>query len=144
MAVAQVGQTDRLADEGPEGGDVPPVGADGVRALAVQPQADELLFGGVGRDRSRRDGVLTMSNDYQRLLASFEVALALARPSEFVERTLAQKILNLSAETIGEISALLTQAALDAIERGTEQITNGSLDACSYVSPRDRRRAALV
>ncbi len=55
LEVAQVGQPDRLADEGAEGGDVAPVGADGVGALAVQPQADELLFGGVGRDRGRRD-----------------------------------------------------------------------------------------
>jgi hypothetical protein len=51
LQVAQVGQPDRLADEGPEGGDVAPVGPNGVGALAVQPQPDELLFGGVGRDR---------------------------------------------------------------------------------------------
>ena len=36
----------------PEGGDIAPVGADRVTALAVQPEADELLFGGVGRDGS--------------------------------------------------------------------------------------------
>ena len=47
----------------------------------------------------------TMSDDYLRLLASFEVAFALARPSKLAERTLAQKILNLSEGTIGEISA---------------------------------------
>jgi hypothetical protein len=85
-------------------------------------------------------GRWTMSDDYLRLLASFEVAFALARPSKLVERTLAQKILNLSEGTIGEISALLTRAALDAIECGTEQITSASLDRCGYVAPRERRQ----
>jgi len=80
-----------------------------------------------------------MTDDYLRLLASFEVAFALARPSRLVERTLAQKILTLSEGTIGEISALLTRAALEAIDRGTEQITSVSLDGCGYLSPRDRR-----
>lgn len=81
-----------------------------------------------------------MTDDYLRLLASFEIAFPLARPSKLVERTLAQKILNLSEGTIGEISALLTTATLDAINRGTEQITSASLDGCGYISPRERRR----
>lgn len=42
-----------------------------------------------------------MTDDYLRLLASFEVAFALPRPSKLVERTLAQKTLNLSEGTIG-------------------------------------------
>jgi len=54
----------------------------------------------------------TMSDDYLRLLASFEVAFSLAQPSKLAERTLAQKILNLSEGTIGEISALLTWATV--------------------------------
>jgi hypothetical protein len=58
LEVAEIGQPDRLADEGAKGSDITPVGADGVRALAVQPQGDELFFGASGRDRGRRDGVL--------------------------------------------------------------------------------------
>jgi hypothetical protein len=42
--------------------------------------------------------------------------------------TLARKILGLFEGTIGEISALLTCAALVAVERGTEQITSCVLD----------------
>ena len=84
-------------------------------------------------------GRWTMSDDYLRLLASFEVAFPLARPSKLVERALAQKILILSEGTIGKISALLTRAALNAIEHGTEQITSASLEGCDYTSPRDRR-----
>lgn len=81
----------------------------------------------------------SMTEDYLRLLASFEVALPLLRPSELTQPTLAQKILSLSEGTIGEISALLTRAASDAIGRGSEQITSASLDACGYASPRERR-----
>ena len=89
-------------------------------------------------------GRWTMTDDYVRLLASFEVAFRLARPSALVDRTLAQKILNLSEGTIGEISALLTRAALDAIECGAEQITSASLDRCGYIAPRDRRHPTTV
>src|ERR1022692_1499809 len=70
----------------------------------------------------------TLTDEYLRLLASFEVALPLERPSRLAQLTLARKILNLSEGTIGEISALLTGAALAAIERGTEQITSNVLD----------------
>ena len=73
----------------------------------------------------------TMTDDYLRLLASFEVALPLMRlctHSVLKKTTLAQKILSLSEGTIGEISALLSRVALDAIECGSEQITNAFLD----------------
>ncbi len=45
----------------------------------------------------------TMTEDYLRLLASFEVALALQRRSRLAQTTLAQKILSLTEGTIGEI-----------------------------------------
>jgi hypothetical protein len=60
------------------------------------------------------------------------------------EVKLARKILGLSDGTIGEISALLTCAALAAIERGMEQITSNTLDDCGYVAPRERRRSAAL
>ncbi len=82
----------------------------------------------------------SMNEGYLRLLASFEVALPLLRPSALTEATSAQKILGLTEGTIGEISALLTRAALNAIEFGSEQITNATLDTCGYTSPRERRR----
>ena len=84
-----------------------------------------------------------MGEDYLRLLASFEVALPLEQRSGLVEPALALKILSLSEGTIGEISALLCRAALEAIERGTEQITGASLERCGYVAPSERRRAAI-
>ncbi len=53
---------------------------------------------------------------------------------------MAIRILSLSEGTIGEISALLCRAAIDAIESGTEQITIASLEQCGYVVPSQRRR----
>jgi hypothetical protein len=76
-------------------------------------------------------------------LASFEVARPLEHRSGLVEPALGLKILSLSEVTIGEISALLCRAALDAIERGTEQITSASLDRCGYVAPSERRRTSI-
>jgi hypothetical protein len=54
----------------------------------------------------------------------------------------ALKILSLSG-AIGAISALLCRAAVEAIELGTEQITNASLERCWYITvlePRTSRR----
>jgi Bacterial TniB protein len=84
----------------------------------------------------------TMTDEYLRLLASFEVALPLERHSRLAELPLARKILGLCEGTIGEIAALLTGAALVAIERGTEQITSSVLDDCGYIAPRERRRSS--
>jgi hypothetical protein len=84
-----------------------------------------------------------MSEDYLRLLASFEIALPLEHRSGFLEPAMAIKILSLSEGTIGEISALLCRAAIDAIERGTEQITIASLERCGYVVPSQRRRDVI-
>lgn len=85
----------------------------------------------------------TMGEDYLRLLASFEVALPLEQRSGLVEPELALKILSLSEGTIGEISALLCRAALDAIERGAEQISGASIERCGYITPSHRRHATI-
>jgi hypothetical protein len=77
------------------------------------------------------------------LLASFEAPLSLERRSGFVEPASALKTLSLSEGTFSEISALLCRAALDAIERGTEQITGASLERCGYITPSQRRYAAI-
>jgi len=78
----------------------------------------------------------TMGEDCLRLLASFEIALPLEHRSGLIEPALALRILSLSEGTIGEISALLCRAPLDAIERGTEQITSALLERCGYVALR--------
>ena len=85
----------------------------------------------------------TMSEDYLRLLASFEPSLRLEQSSNLIEPVVATKILTLSGGTIGEISTLLTRAALRAIEDGSEHIASSTLDSCGYVAPSERRRVAL-
>jgi hypothetical protein len=85
----------------------------------------------------------TMSEDYLRLLASFEKVIPLEHRSELLEPAIAIKILSLSEGTIGEISVLLCRAAIAAIESGTQRITIASLERCGYVARSERRRAAL-
>lgn len=84
-----------------------------------------------------------MNDEYLRLLASFEQMLPLARPSNLTEATLANRILGMSEGIIGEISAILTEAAVLAIETGTEQITVKILSALDYTSPSERKRRKL-
>lgn len=84
-----------------------------------------------------------MSDEYLRLLASFEIALSLEHRSNLIEPELALLILSLCEGTIGEIATLLTRAALHAIERGNEQITMSALQRCGYMSPSKRRGGAV-
>ena len=84
----------------------------------------------------------TMDGEYLRLLASFAIALPFEHHPELTTPAMATKILNLSGGTIGEISALLSKAALEAIRRGNDQLTEELLDICGYVSPTQRRRMA--
>jgi len=78
-----------------------------------------------------------------RLLSSFEQALPLLHSSGLTKRSIALKILSLSEGTIGEISTLLTRAALYAIDNGTERITPTALERCGYVAPSQRKRMAV-
>jgi len=57
----------------------------------------------------------TMSEDYLRLLASFEKVIPLEHRSELLQPAMAIKILSLSEGTIGEISAPICRAAIAAI-----------------------------
>jgi hypothetical protein len=78
-----------------------------------------------------------------RLLASFERLLPLRKPSALAESALAERIYALSEGTIGEISAVITTAAVEAIRSGEERIDRKLLDRIDYVTPSDRRRVRL-
>lgn len=80
------------------------------------------------------------TEDYLRLLASFERLLPLRKPSGLIEPALAERIYAMSEGTIGEISAVITAAALMAIRSGKERIDQELLDQIDYVLPSDRRR----
>lgn len=79
------------------------------------------------------------NDDYLRLLASFEKVLPLKEPSNLIETGIALKVLSLSEGTIGEISKVLSLAAIEAIKLGTEKITPEILDRIDFTPPSERR-----
>ncbi len=63
------------------------------------------------------------SDDLRRLLGAFERVLPLRKPSDLMQRSIAQFVLSASEGLTGEISRLLNEAAALAITDGTEHIT---------------------
>jgi len=77
--------------------------------------------------------------EYLRLLSSFERMLPLKQPAHLTGEDLAFKLLGMSEGTIGELSALLTRAAISAIEKRTETITPKLLDGIGWIRPSERK-----
>lgn len=82
-----------------------------------------------------------IGEDYLRLLASFEAALQLERPSNLADRSLALKLLAISEGTIGEIARIIVEAAHRAIDSGKERIDKALLEECEHMSPSQRTKA---
>lgn len=78
--------------------------------------------------------------DLCALLASFAVSLPLRRRSEIAHPDMARYILTRSEGTIGEMTRLLTAAAIVAVETGEEAITSHTLTLAAYEAPTERRR----
>lgn len=74
------------------------------------------------------------------LLASFAAALPLTRPSRIATDDMAQYLLTRCEGTIGELTRLLTAAAIAAVESGEESINHRTLVMADYVGPTERRR----
>ena len=83
-----------------------------------------------------------LNQEFQMLLASFERALPLRQPSRLADEKLARKLLALSEGSLGELSVLLTSAAVYAVRSGTERIDEKVLAAIDWVPPSERRRRA--
>lgn len=83
-----------------------------------------------------------MDQEFQRLLASFERALPLRKPSRLADVHLARKLLALSEGSLGELSALLTAAAVYAVKSGAERIDETVLAKIDWIPPSERRRQA--
>lgn len=80
-------------------------------------------------------------NDEARtLLASFAAAFPLRRRSIIDTEEMARYLLVRSEGTIGELTRLLTEAAVAAIETGEEAINQRILLAAPYAGPTERRR----
>ncbi|WP_247671077.1 TniB family NTP-binding protein [Pseudoalteromonas sp. MMG005] len=79
-------------------------------------------------------------NEYLRLLASFERMLPLKKPSVLHEHKLASRLFAMSEGYIGELSKILNNAAVYAIENKLEQITLKVLDDLDWITPSARKR----
>jgi hypothetical protein len=77
--------------------------------------------------------------NFLRLLASFEKMLPLKYPSALHETTLATILFSMSEGYIGELSKILTEAAVHAIQSGKEKIDKETLEALAWVAPSKRR-----
>ncbi|MGH3715434.1 MAG: TniB family NTP-binding protein [Micromonosporaceae bacterium] len=75
------------------------------------------------------------------LLASFAAAFPLRRPSPIATIDMAAYLIGRSEGTIGELAALLTDAATAAITSGAEAINATTLRLAGYQGPAERRRA---
>ena len=80
---------------------------------------------------------------YLSLLDSLEAALPLARSSDLSAERKARHILGLSEGLIGEIVAILTKAAIAAIQEGDERITRSSIDNLRYIPLSKRRHGPI-
>lgn len=78
--------------------------------------------------------------DTLSLLASFAAALPLQRPSDLATDDMAQYLLARSEGTIGELTRLLTAAAIAAVECGEESINHRTLVMADYAGPTERRQ----
>jgi hypothetical protein len=74
------------------------------------------------------------------LLASFAASFPLRRPSRIATPEMAEYLLTRSEGTIGELTCLLTDAAVAAIESGEESISQRALLMTPYAGPTERRR----
>jgi type II secretory pathway predicted ATPase ExeA len=83
-----------------------------------------------------------LNQEFQMLLASFERALPLHQPSRLADEQMARKLLALSEGSLGELSVLLTSAAVYAVRSGIERIDAQVLAAIDWVPPSERRRRA--
>ncbi len=83
-----------------------------------------------------------LNQEFQMLLASFERALPLRNPSRLADAQMARKLLALSEGSLGELSVLLTSAAVYAVQSGAERIDEKVLAAIDWIPPSERRRRA--
>lgn len=78
--------------------------------------------------------------DTRSLLASFAASFPLRRPSDIAGVEMATYLLTRSEGTIGELSRLLTDAAIAALDSGEENINRTTLLLAAYTGPTERRR----
>ena len=84
--------------------------------------------------------VWTNTADTRSLLASFTTSFPLRKPSHLTSPEMTDYLLTRSEGTIGELTTLLTAAAVTAVDSGEEAITSSVLTRTPYLGPTERRR----
>jgi type II secretory pathway predicted ATPase ExeA len=82
----------------------------------------------------------TEDEAYRRLLGTLEALLPLRKPSGLAEPALAKAVFARSEGVLGEIVAIVTRAAAEAVRSGSEAITPRLIEKSGFTSPSDRRR----
>lgn len=81
-----------------------------------------------------------LNAEFLKLLASFEKMLPLKEVSNLKsESDLAMELFNMSEGIIGELSSVLTKAAVKAVETGIEHINLKVLKSVDWIQPSDRK-----
>ncbi len=83
------------------------------------------------------------NHEYREMLKTLEALLPLRRASGLAKLALATKIHSATGGILGEVVAVLTRTAVHAVTSGEERITAKLIDEAGYVSPAQRRRAAV-
>lgn len=81
--------------------------------------------------------------EFARLINTLETVMPLKKPSNLSEPFVAQKLLTASEGILGEIIAIVTKAAVSAIQAGEERIRPDALDRIGFIPPRERHHAVL-
>jgi hypothetical protein len=78
--------------------------------------------------------------DFLRLLASFERMLPMKESSKLTDNQMASRLFAMSEGYIGELSQVLSRAAVHAVKNGNENIDLGVLRNIDWVPPSKRKR----
>lgn len=104
---------------------------DALRAVKTDPQLDN-RFKPILLSRWE------YNTDYRRLLASFERMIPLKNPSKLSDKAIAMKLLSMSEGILGELSDVISEASILAINTGKEQIDLELLNQLDWLSPTKR------
>jgi type II secretory pathway predicted ATPase ExeA len=78
--------------------------------------------------------------EYRRLLTTLEAVLPLRKPSNLASAELAKTILAMSEGILGEIVAVVSRAAVQAVRSGAESISVKTIAQTGFMAPTERRR----
>jgi len=79
-------------------------------------------------------------DEFLRLLKSFEMLLPLRHASKLYDTSLATTIFSMAEGHIGELSKLLAEAAVLAVQNGSERIDAKLLKEVGWIGPSERKR----